>query len=159
MCSIPQVSARRSLAATTDTTDIEYAISVPDNDDDSVDLADLISSQLSASISSGAFDLALQNATSSSSVLAAAATTSAAVHKHTFPPSSKPTRPPAASEDGGLSAAAVAAILLAAIALAGGAYLAFFKEGFCFNNGPKAEAAAGGQEIAVAKTNDVDVIL
>ena len=48
-------------------------------------------------------------------------------------------------------------IILAAIALTIGGYLIFLKEGFCFNTDPKAEAAAGGQEMAAAKANDVNV--
>jgi hypothetical protein len=152
-------TSRRRLHATTDSTLLDYTISLPQTDDDG-DVAAQVQSQLTSAINDGSFTSALASASDDGSVLASATSTGVVTHLHTTPPSAAPTATPKDDDDDdddGLTGAGIALIILAAIALTIGGYLIFLKEGFCFNTGPKEEA--GGQEMVAAKANDVNVTI
>ena len=140
--------------ATTDTVDIASEITIEENSDGTA--AATLTAEVIAAFSDGTFGSAVVANSESTSVLATATVESVgAVEVEEDNEDDEDDD----DDDDGLTGAGIVLIILAAIALIIGAYLIFLKEGFCFNTGPKAEPAAGGQEMTATKANDVNVTL
>ena len=146
--------------ATTDMADIATEITIEENSDGTA--AATVTAEVIAAASDGTFGSAVVANAGSTSALAMAtveAVAAAAINDEednevNDGSNGGDDEDDDDDDDDGLAGAGIvliilAVIILAVIALAVGVYLIFRKEGFCFNTGSKAEAAAGSAEYDV----------